>query len=589
MRHTTLRYVSLLFIIGLLVYVADLNNALVLDDLQLIINNTYIHTLSGSNITHWFTDNSFAGAGKLSDYYRPLLLASFALNYAVDGVTPFGYHLVNNLIHLFNALLVFWLMLFAFKKHWIAFFVALVFLVHPMQSDGVAYVAGRGDLLASLFMLGGLLLWLKGVASLRRVPYQILSVGALVLALLSRENAIVFPFLAAVFYLAFVSKERFLRSLTDAFVLLWPHLLTVAGYFVLRLTVLNFRNFLNFGNYDSTSLYAQNVFVRLYTFAHVLLEYLRSFFLPTNIHLRFTFPITESFFSWPVVVCTFALVLLAVYLVVLYRARDQHYRVWLFASGWFFVALAPASGLIAGNVIIQDHRLYLAMIGISALGIYYLDKSVAYGEAHGHQWLRVAVTGALVCYLIFFSWVTVERAILWGKPTELFEETVRYEPNATLAYNALGALYLNQGEYDTAQNYLLLATTKPYYSPLPYYNLGYLYQHRSKPDIASAILYYKKTLEIDPQSWRAHQRLAEIYMEQGSPEALVQLDRLNELRPHDPDIYYNLARMHHFFGEESDALAWAEMGRELVRDNDAATALFMSLITEITSQQSDGR
>src|SRR3989344_2255548 len=300
MNKKTLICAVSLFLIGFVIYVADLNNTLFFDDQSLIINNDSITEFSMSNTKQWFTENAFAGANRLSEYYRPLLLASFAANYAVHGLEPIGYFLTNNAIHALNAVLIFWLLLLVQKKRWLAFFSALIFLVHPMQSETVAYVAGRGDLLSSFFMLLGLITWVKGTELKRFFLSMFLSSIFLILALLSRENGIVFPFLAIVLYVAFLSREVFWKSLRDAFAYVIPHLIIVAVYFALRLTVLNFKDFLNFGNYNTTSLYAQNIFVRLYTFMHVLLEYLRTYLWPTNVHLRFLFPIHESFFDWPV-------------------------------------------------------------------------------------------------------------------------------------------------------------------------------------------------------------------------------------------------------------------------------------------------
>jgi Tfp pilus assembly protein PilF len=579
-----------LLVIGLGLYAADLNNVLFFDDEHLILNNVYVHELSWENVGHWFTENWFAGSGRISEYYRPLLLASFAGNYAVHGVEPFGYFFINNALHALNAVLVFWLLLLIFKKRWLAFVTALVFLVHPMQSENVAYVAGRGDLLASFFMLAGLIAWVRGVESGQRLLTWGLSSLFLILALCSRENAIIFPFLVAVLSIAFFSRENIWQGIKKALFHAAPYLFIVASYLALRLTVLNFRDFLNFGNYDTTSVYAQDILVRLYTFLHVLVEYLRTYVLPTNVHERFTFPIHESFFDWPVWISFLGIVALAVFLIVLYRteraqkekARGEQgdpspFRVWFFAVGWFFVALVPSSGIIPTNVIIQDHRLYVALIGLTVLGLHYGWKGVESAKMHGLYFVQPAALVLVFAYLGFLSWITVERAIIWGKPIELFEETLRYEPNSPKALNQLGIQYLNQGDYKKAEMYFGILLQQFPNDADSLYNVGYVLQIRPKKDIDRAIVLYKKALEIDPGHSRTLRQLAEIYMERGDWHAVYYLRKLNELRPGDANIHYNLAATLHFLGENAAALEWVEEGLKLVADNTDAVKNFQEL------------
>ncbi len=585
---------AVLFVVGLSLYAADLNNRLFLDDEVLILNNDSIQQFSAKNAHTWFTENWFAGAGRDSEYYRPLVLVSYAANYAIHGFEPFGYLIANNVLHAVNAVLVYLLLRTLLRKRWLAFVTALVFLIHPMQSENVAYVAGRGDLMSSLFMIGGLFVWVKGIQHSRPVLSTIFASVLLIGALLSRENAIVFPFLAIVVYTAFLSRESIIRSVRAAVIRTSPFLMIVAGYFALRLTILNFRNFLNFGNYDTSSIYAQDILVRLYTFMHVLLEYVRTFLWPTNVHERFTFPIHTSFFDVPVWTAALVLVCITAILVVLYRkersgtstgdTNTSPFRLWLFAWGWFFVALAPASGIIPTNVIIQDHRLYLAMIGITVLSLWYGCEVINLSRRRGWSLVRPLVLIALVLYFCFFAWITVHRALIWGDPIRLFQETLRYEPDAVTAYSSLGKYYLDQGAYEEAGKNFLKAIQLGTSSPVPYYNMGYLYQYGPKHNLDAAIPFYKAAINLDPTHWSANYYLAEIYMLQGNAEAIVYLEKLHGIRPGNANIHYNLAAMHQFLGNSNDALAWIERGKQLAAQNTDDVRKFDELKSRILSQ-----
>src|SRR3989338_9533298 len=126
--------VFLLIAVGFFVYAFNLHNGLFWDDDDWIINNNFVHNITWHNIKFWFTHNTLAGIGLKSNYYRPFLFFTFAVNYAISGVKPLGYHLVNNLIHIANAILLFVVLKRLFKKEYLAFLVSLIFLIHPLQT-----------------------------------------------------------------------------------------------------------------------------------------------------------------------------------------------------------------------------------------------------------------------------------------------------------------------------------------------------------------------------------------------------------------------------------------------------------------------
>ena len=210
--HKTFVAATILFFVAFGVYANNLNNQLFWDDLDWISNNPRVHEFSAGNTKSWLTENTLAGIGLKSNYYRPFLFATFTANYVVHQDKPFGYHLVNNLLHAGNAVLVFILLFFALKKRWPAFLVALLFAVHPLQTEAITYIAGRGDPLNVFWMLVSLLAVRKLYEqSDKKIRWYIISGITVVLAILSRETAIIFPFLAMVYAVAFLENGRFLK------------------------------------------------------------------------------------------------------------------------------------------------------------------------------------------------------------------------------------------------------------------------------------------------------------------------------------------------------------------------------------------
>ena len=99
--------IAILVVVGGFIYSFNLNTPLFWDDDDWIINNNFVHTISGDNVKFWFSHDVLAGVGLKSNYFRPFLFFTFALNYVISGVKPFSYHLFSNLIHIVNGVLVF--------------------------------------------------------------------------------------------------------------------------------------------------------------------------------------------------------------------------------------------------------------------------------------------------------------------------------------------------------------------------------------------------------------------------------------------------------------------------------------------------
>src|SRR3989344_7689159 len=347
--------IIILIVVGSFIYSFNLNNELFWDDNDWILNNGFVHEISWSNVKFWLTHNTLAGVGLQSNYYRPFLFFTFALNYVISWTNPFGYHLLSNLIHIANGILVFSILYLVFRRKLLAFLTSLIFLVHPLQTEAITYIAGRGDALVTMFMLASLLLFYlaesksKGLLDWRKI----LSLVSLVLALLSRETGIIFPVLAMAFYISVLSGDKFLKSIKRGLIKTWPYFAVVLVYGILRLTVLNFQNTLNF--YAEPNIYSENLYVRFFTFLPILLGYIKLLFVPTGLHMERSVNVYTSLFQWPVWLIFIGLVGLLIWLRYLYiestsyKLQATSYQIWLFGASLFFIALGPVSGITPIN------------------------------------------------------------------------------------------------------------------------------------------------------------------------------------------------------------------------------------------------
>ena len=129
------------------------------DDKDSILNNLYVH--DWGYFLQYFSENLIAGAGFFSNFWRPMLLTVFSLEWHLWGGWPLGYHFVSTAFHIANAILIFRILHTLFQKHRVAILTALIFLVHPLQSESVTYIAGMADPLSVFFILLGIFFFLK--------------------------------------------------------------------------------------------------------------------------------------------------------------------------------------------------------------------------------------------------------------------------------------------------------------------------------------------------------------------------------------------------------------------------------------------
>jgi len=567
-KQQNLILIFILIIVGFFIYSFNLNNPLFWDDTDWIVNNGFVHFFSWDNVKNWFSQNILAGINQSSNYYRPFLLFTFAVNYILGGENPLGYHLLSNVLHIANSILIFLLLYFVFKNKFVPFWVSLIWLIHPLQTEAVTYISGRGDPLNVFFMLLALHLFVRSCRpdKIRRLAMSsnFLSWFFLVLALLSRETAVIFPFLAMVFYISFISQERFLKSTKTAFIKVLPYFGIVFTYGILRLTILNFENTLNF--YSQNNIYAQSLLVRIYTFLNVLWVYAGLMALPLWQHMERSVTIYTYF--WNVLTAASLIVLLAVlgFLRYLYKkenpkheARNSkqflnsnvlnskqvsdfgfrifNFRIWIFGVGWFFVNLGMTSGITPINAQLYEHWLYLALLGPLTLAIFFMYEIF---QAKG-KLIKTLIIVVLVGIVIFFSVLSIRRNILWGDPIKFFENILEYEPDSARINNNLGYLYYDKGDKEKAEEYYWKATkTSGNNFPQPYFNLGSILQE--KGDIRGAVVVFEKAIELDPNFAYPYPNLAVIYASQGDLiKATDYLEKLKNLQPQLQRVYYNLA------------------------------------------------
>jgi len=487
-----------------------------------------------------FTTQLYQGSGYESNFYRPLQKISFQANYALGKLKPFDYHLTNTLLHFFNAILVLLLIYQISQNRKISLITALLFAVHPIHTQAVTYISGRADPLAGLFMLLSFWLFIKHYQYRDRRRNYLLggAVFSFFLALLSKESALILPFLLLLYDFCFPDKKtRILTRLKEDHS---PFFIILVTYTVLRLTILKFPS-------PSASLTPPNLYLRLLTMNQAILIYLRLLLLPLDLHLERMLPWAKSFFQ-PSILWSSLFVGGILFLLI---KSYKHSKLICFSLGWFLLTLLPVSQIVPLNAVMAEHWLYLPSLGfflILAIGIRKISSINASVPAS-----RNLLIGLLVLVLGFYSVLTIQRNRDWKDELTLYQHTLSYSPQSARVHNNLGLVYVRGKRYPLAiYEFTEALRLKKDYAEA-YNNLGMVYTYQGK--YGQAIQQYRKALQIAPYSASAYNNLGSVYIFQKEyGQAINCYYKVLELNPEHADAYNNLGAIYTFQGNYRQAI-----------------------------------
>lgn len=421
---------------ALVAYANTLTAGFVWDDVSSVL--LHEHVQDPSQFTQLFREDQHAFGRGQGNFYRPLVAASFMLDYAIAGpgpgvvdpatgmpdVSPFLFHLVNVLWHIAASLLLFALMTRLDAPRAVRAAVPLLYAVHPLHTEAVAYISGRADPMAAAFMFAALLCALWRGSAIRQGVGAALSALFFVCALLSKESAAVYPFLLllVVAFEPLIDNVRPLRTAylrrTAALVLA---VVIVTAYTWLRST------FLDFAPPQSGA--STSFGERLVQVGQAFAYYIRLIFVPTGLQMERTL---DGVPGW---VAPVGYLLLAgcVALAIAAIRRGRH-RIAL-AMGWFLVTWFPISGLIPLNAPMAEHWMYVPLAGfLWALAevVWARPRTDA-----SRQLLAVAVYALVLLFVV----AAVTRNRDWKSNETIYTATIKANPDSLKAQYNLAVTY----------------------------------------------------------------------------------------------------------------------------------------------------
>ena len=541
------------------------------DDQELIVQNAAF-LARASNIPQAFAAHAFASSRAAGAYYRPLLVSSYILDYHVWALRPLGYHLSNCVLHALAALLVLQLIRSLTRERLAAVFGGLLFAVHPVQTESVAWVAGRNDVLLGLFVVLMMVLYASAGADRAgnrwRFPLACVCFAA---ALFTKESAAFYIVLLPLYDLS-TGRRPGLRLLVPVAILM--------VYLAVRFAVLG-------AFIGAERLYGAVPFVeRLTELPAMVVEQCRFVLLPLS--LSVVHIVRESVwtrFPWNILA---GLIVLALGAGLFFAWKKD--RTMFFGLAWFAAGLLPALNIIPLAVPLLEHRMYVPLAG-AAIAAARFAQLLAASPARARL-----IRWASLCVIAGAGSVSFMRLPVWTNSETLWTDAIAKAPTAGRSYLNLAGYYFEREEYDKTaglmRRYLALepddllayARLRQTYvlnrqygeasavcramiarnpgNPHRYIELAKFFEQLNQPDSARSV--YREAIAADPTSDEAAVDLGILSERLGDRcTAAESYSLATRIAPRHAYPYFALGRLLALDARDEDALRTIEAGAAL--------------------------
>lgn len=498
----------------------------VFDDEQFVQKNVFL--TSAKFLPRLVSEPITAGAGLNSNLFRPLQSLSHFLDVRLWGLDPWGHHLSSVLLHAAASASVFW-WLSGLAAPLPAFAAAALYSLHPLQSEAVGYISGRGDTLGILFLCLGLSAFRRSAAA---------AFACALLALASKESLVLFP------VFLFLSEKASGRPMD------WrrhaPFWALAALYTGLRLGPLNFADTLNF--YGRANVLSEHPAYRAATWLTTLTGGLRLWAWPSDLHHERSWPVYGSFLL-PRVVGSLAF--LAAWLGAAAWAWRRQAAV-AASLLWFVAATATTSNLVVIiNALFYDHWFLLPGLGLALL-------------AARLPWSKGSYAAALALALLL-SALTWKNNKVWHGAESLWTHILKYEPDSAKAHNNLAMALSDDGRLDESiQEYRRAIALSDTY-PQTHHNLAWAYERQGRLDEASDE--YRRAAAMSADFFQPRVSLGALALRAGrKDEAERAFTEALAVYPYAVNAYLGLAQLRWDAGDLAGARAVLERGLKSVDD-----------------------
>ena len=520
----------ILVVVTLLTYQPAWNGGFIWDDDEYVVNNELLTAPDGLRRI-WFSLDS-------PSQYFPLVYTSFRIEHALWGLNPVGYHWVNLLLHIVNALLV-WRVLMALKVPgaWLA---GAIFALHPVQVESVAWITERKNVLMGFFFLLTLLAWIAFVDERTKRPWRFywLALILYMLALSAKTTACTLP--AALLLILWLQKKS----------INWERILQIAPFFLLGLGIgLVTVWWERYHQGTRMAVLALGPVERILVASRAVWFYLGKLIWPSNltfIYPRWTIVSTRPLeYAW--------LLAGAGLCAVIYFVRRRLGRGVEVAAAFFVATLSPVLGFIMlftfHYTFVADHYQYLASIGpieLASAGVATL--------ARAFKGSRKLIFGTAFCVVVTLAVLTWRQSAMYGDIESLWRTTLVRNPACWMAYNNLGNVLLSQANrIPEAMDLFKQSLRINPDNAEACYNLGNALFLTGRT--SEAIDQYKQAMGIFPNFAKAHNNLGNALFQTGrTSEAIDQYEQALRINSRYADAHNNLGTALFQTGRTSEAI-----------------------------------
>jgi len=514
-------------------------NGFVWDDAQYIIDNAHLRDgLSITSINWAFT--SFYAAN-----WHPLTWISHLIDVQLFGLVPWGHHITNILLHAANTMLLFLTLRSLTGRSWRSALVAIVFAVHPLRLESVAWISERKDVLSLFFGLGTI--WSYSNWVRRHTLAGWIQLHALyLLALLAKPMLVTLPFVLLLldeWPLQRIQVESarnridLLREKTSLFAL------AVLSSVVTVLAQASSGGLLGFARYPISS--------RLGNTALSYVKYLSNLLLPSQLEVFYPYPLPGIAFWKIALACLLVLTITGC----AWKFRNQHPYITI-GWYWYLVTLLPVIGIIQnGQQSMADRYTYFPMIGPVFACVWFITQTT-----RGFR-LNLVFLVAATASIIALGWETRAQIPNWANDYTLFSNCLRVDPDNWLAHAKVGVYVASSGRTSEGIFHFKEALRlNPDHQPAlvnltsAYNDLGNQLINQQKPE--QAIGYYREAIKLRPMDADAYANLGfALESTQRFREAIDEYQRASFLDPSNPRIRNNLGSSQLKSGMISESIA----------------------------------
>lgn len=422
-EHSELSRYAFLFFISCALYLKSVSFQFLptWDDGGYLLNNPVVHSLSFDNVKAMFTT-------AIMGNYAPLHMFSYAVEYRLWGDNPLGYHLVNVVLHAANACGVYRIVNDVTHDRGGAFCAAILFAVHPVNVEKVAWISESKTLFSSLFLLAAFS-WYMRYHREKRGLFYVLAILCFLVGMLFKVSIATLPF-------AILAYEHLVARVKIS----WAR---IAPFFAISLVVGSAAVWaqLQRGSVDQGILSTDVLLGQVYpTMAPTLWKYLELLFWPVHLSGYYETTLYHSFLETPVMFSLAAFVVLVT--VIVWKGNAQ-VRFW---SVWFSAFLLPAANIVPLPVYYADRYLYASGIGVFALA----GLAAMYAWEKREEW-KYALRPAFPVLAALLAVMSFGRLDVWRNELVFWEDTVRKSPNLFKPHLNLGVTYEKAGRLDEAE------------------------------------------------------------------------------------------------------------------------------------------